>query len=277
MLARILVAGAGIPLLLLALFWPSGTAFLALMMLLGAVGVWEIGSSLRERGDSVELLWPLIGALIFISMGALPLGSRYAGPGLVGLFLLVLVRYGLRNEGQPFRRASQTLMLAAYPGLFGVAAALRMRGESMHLAPFPPVEEGALWILIAFLMVWVTDSGAYFIGRAWGRRKLAPQLSPSKTWEGALGGWLFATLLGLGLGFWANGVLFGSPVSGLLMGMGAGGVAQVGDLVESALKREIGVKDFGGWLPGHGGVMDRFDSFLFVVPLVSLWSGFSPP
>jgi phosphatidate cytidylyltransferase len=273
MLARIVVAGIGILLLLLFLFWPGGIAFTFCAWVLACGGALEMRAAMNRSGGAVEPAWPLLGVTLAIAAGVKPPGPAIAGAGIVALFLAVMTRYALSGSMSTVRHVSQWLLLTVYCGLWAIPAALRLQGG------VPPgfshrMEAGAVWVLIAFLMVWVTDSGAYFVGRALGRRKLAPRLSPSKTWEGAIGGWAFAALLGLGLGYWGKGTFFTGIGSGLLLGMLAGVWAQVGDLVESSMKRELGVKDFGGWLPGHGGVLDRFDSFLFVCPLVYFWSHF---
>ena len=126
------------------------------------------------------------------------------------------------------------------------------------------VERGALWVLWLLAMLWLGDSGAYFVGRAIGRRKLAPTLSPAKTVEGAVANLALCLLVG-----WQGGVALGLPLGWAIAGgLGVGILGQLGDLFESALKRAVGVKDFGGILPGHGGVLDRFDSFLFSAPWV---------
>jgi len=118
-------------------------------------------------------------------------------------------------------------------------------------------------------MLWLGDSMAYFVGRAVGRHRLAPALSPSKSWEGAWANFACCLLVGLGGSTW-----LGLPLwQGGVIGAGVGVLGQLGDLFESSLKRAIGVKDFGGILPGHGGVLDRFDSFLFSVPWVWWWLG----
>jgi phosphatidate cytidylyltransferase len=192
--------------------------------------------------------------------------------GLAAILVVALTVETFSREPKPVERLSSALMMAAYPGLIVVPLLLRQDLRTVTLSGHG-VERGAAWVTAAFLMVWITDTGAYFVGRGMGRRKLAPHLSPSKTWEGAVGGWLFATILGAALGYWGRGSLFsGGVASGLLLGALSGAWGQVGDLAESAMKRELKVKDFGGWLPGHGGVLDRFDSFLFVCPLVYLWS-----
>ena len=119
-----------------------------------------------------------------------------------------------------------------------------------------------LWV---FIVTWSTDIGAYFAGRAIGGPKLAPTLSPNKTWAGLIGGMMAAALLG---GWWAN-FTGQSPVLLWLAPLFAIG-AQVGDLFESGLKRRAGVKDSGTILPGHGGVMDRLDGLVMVASLTAL-------
>ncbi|CAM2744121.1 phosphatidate cytidylyltransferase [Salinicoccus roseus] len=130
-------------------------------------------------------------------------------------------------------------------------------------------EEGIIYILYGLLIVWVTDTGAYLFGRALGRRKLWPQISPNKTLEGFLGG-IFCSVL-LALLFYLMGWIEGVHVLLFLtLTMILSMFGQLGDLVESALKRHFDVKDSGRLLPGHGGVLDRFDSFIFVLPLMNI-------
>jgi phosphatidate cytidylyltransferase len=127
-----------------------------------------------------------------------------------------------------------------------------------------PGDPGAWAVLFVFLTTWACDTGAFFVGRTFGRHKLAPQLSPGKTREGAIGGLLAALVVGSVLG---NVLHLGSPLS-LLLGVVSGVLGQVGDLVASAIKRELGLKDFGALLPGHGGILDRFDSLLLTAPAI---------
>jgi phosphatidate cytidylyltransferase len=131
-------------------------------------------------------------------------------------------------------------------------------------------ERGAWLMLFVAVCVWSTDTFAYFVGRWFGRHKLAPQLSPGKTIEGSFGGFVGALAVGAAFGHWIHLPL----LHGIAVGALAGVLGQVGDLFESALKRELGIKDFGRVLPGHGGALDRFDSLLFVAPLAYLYLHF---
>lgn len=127
---------------------------------------------------------------------------------------------------------------------------------------------GLIYILFALLIVWVTDTGAYIFGRLFGKNKLWPEISPNKTIEGFVGGILSSTIIAI-----IFSINYDMPLSILplilvtwLFSM----FGQLGDLVESALKRHFDVKDSGNLLPGHGGILDRFDSFIFVLPLMNI-------
>ncbi len=131
--------------------------------------------------------------------------------------------------------------------------------------------DGLWWSTVAFGAVWLADTGAYFTGRAFGRTPLAPRLSPKKTWEGFAGGVVSAALTGGLLGWiWTIAATPGGPVgplSGLAIGAVAGLAGPTGDLGISMLKRQTGLKDAGDFLAGHGGVLDRIDSWLIGVPV----------
>jgi phosphatidate cytidylyltransferase len=130
----------------------------------------------------------------------------------------------------------------------------------------PALGAGAWWILYTLLLVWMCDTAAYFVGIRWGRHRMSPYLSPKKSWEGAAAGLLTSIALAIGLV-----PLLALPLSygcAALLGALVGTFGQVGDLAESLLKRQAGVKDSGRLIPGHGGMLDRVDSLLFVAPLV---------
>jgi phosphatidate cytidylyltransferase len=134
---------------------------------------------------------------------------------------------------------------------------------ALALAGLPPA--GVLEVLV---LVWVADTAAYFVGRAWGRRKLAPAISPSKTWEGAWGGIAGAVAYAIIGGTFLKGVGAWPVYAGVAVLLGA--ISIVGDLFESAAKRQAGVKDSGTLLPGHGGILDRIDSATAVLPMAAL-------
>jgi len=139
--------------------------------------------------------------------------------------------------------------------------------------------QGPLWLLTALMVVWAADSGAYFAGRAFGRHKLAPRVSPNKTWEGLLGGLLAGLLVAVGFGFgfgvagWA--LIEASQLPWLLLVTVLAVFASVlGDLFESLLKRHAGAKDSGQLIPGHGGVLDRVDGVLAALPVFAVGKDF---
>ena len=134
-----------------------------------------------------------------------------------------------------------------------------------HLGLFPHTRYGVVLILIAVVGPWISDSGAYFAGRFFGRHLLFPSLSPKKTVEGGLGGLLVTVLVVTPVAYL---LLDFSPMKSLLIGAVVSVASQCGDLFESSLKRILGVKDLGTFLPGHGGVLDRVDSLLFTAPAV---------
>jgi phosphatidate cytidylyltransferase len=132
----------------------------------------------------------------------------------------------------------------------------------LALAALPPLQ-----VLAVLVLVWVADTAAYFVGRAWGRRKLAPSISPGKTWEGAWGGIAAALAYAIICGGLAGGVAWVPLVAGAAV---LAVLSIVGDLFESAAKRQAGVKDSGTLLPGHGGILDRIDSATATLPLAAL-------
>jgi len=135
-------------------------------------------------------------------------------------------------------------------------------------------------VLAAMAIVWVADTAAYFSGRAFGRHKLAPQVSPGKTWEGVYGAWIAVALYALALVPYAGAAGFRLPVTTLAIASWVvfllllASISVVGDLFESLLKRHAGAKDSGALLPGHGGVLDRIDALLAAMPIAALAAEF---
>ncbi len=184
------------------------------------------------------------------------IAATFAGVGYVSLFFGSLI--GLRE--------------LFVPGDFPISAYFPVYGPDVPQGVVDTVYRwGGLTVLAVFVAIWVCDSAAYFVGRAWGRHKLFPRVSPNKSWEGAIAGFVAAVLVFLA----ARSLLpYLTLVSALVCGTIIGVFGQLGDLVESLLKRDAGVKDSSALIPGHGGVLDRFDSLLFVAPLIFVYLDF---
>jgi phosphatidate cytidylyltransferase len=134
-------------------------------------------------------------------------------------------------------------------------------------------DHGLFWTIVVFVCIWATDSGAYFVGSKIGKHPLWPQISPKKSIEGAVGGIVISMLIALGFAWYSPELL--SVGTALLLGLVIAIVGQIGDLMQSAYKRVKGIKDTGTLLPGHGGVLDRMDSWLIVFPFIH-WLGIIP-
>ncbi|HLK57672.1 MAG TPA: phosphatidate cytidylyltransferase [Chthonomonadaceae bacterium] len=191
--------------------------------------------------------------LIVLALAPVVFRAAYAGRAL-GRFRAGYGPFGFIYIGALF---SSFVLLRGMPGRLAVP-------------PFGEADYGAWVMLYVAVSVWATDTFAYFVGRTLGRHKLNQTLSPGKTVEGAIGGLVGGVLVGVAFGKWIH-----LPLQhGLVVGALAAIFGQLGDLFESALKRELNIKDFGNVLPGHGGSLDRFDSLLFVAPLAYLYLHF---
>lgn len=173
--------------------------------------------------------------------------------------LVLLIKIVSGNPQETMLRASRSAAAVLYVSwLFGHLYLIR----SVH-GPLQAWQiDGWKLAMMPIVLTWLVDTGAYGIGRLWGRRLLAPAVSPKKTWEGAMGGFAF----GVVGGFAASLFGFVPTAPGIAIGVFVGSFGQLGDLSESLLKREAGVKDSSSLIPGHGGVLDRFDSLLINVP-----------
>jgi phosphatidate cytidylyltransferase len=260
-LRRILTALVAAP-LVLGLAYLGGWPFAAFVGGLGVVGQVELYRMARSTGAAPNYTGGLVlGALVVAAL---------ARPGLWPLMALWLVLFlvaapFLLPQDRFLASLTTTLAAAVYPtGMLGSLVLLRA-------ARSPAVDNlGAFWLVVfVLLVVWATDIFAYYVGRSVGHRRLAPSISPNKTWEGTLGGLGAALVVAAGLKLTVlSGVGWGHVGALALIG---GGVSQVGDLMESQLKRSTGADDSSSLLPGHGGVLDRFDAMMVAAPLIYLY------
>lgn len=273
---RVLVAAVGIP-LAVAVVFAGGWALAGLLVLVSVLAALEF-YRMAERKNARPFR-ALGGALAagFVVLAAATADAPTAGTGFgllltVGaLAIAVAAIWGRGVEGEPLLVVSTTLFGAFYTGgLLSFGLSLR------HLPGSEGAWHGTALVFAPVLLTWSSDTFAYFVGRAWGTRKLIPRVSPGKTVQGAVGALVGTVLVAVAYAF----VLASFPTyrmgvaEAVVFGVLISVSAQVGDLVESLLKRDAGVKDSGTLLPGHGGALDRFDSLLFTLPLAYLFFRF---
>ncbi|MDQ7093367.1 phosphatidate cytidylyltransferase [Desulfosporosinus sp. PR] len=252
MLKRTISALIGAP-LFLGLTYLGGpyTAFLtAVLALLALREFLQIG---EHMGLNVWYKLTTVAAVFWLVI-VFFYDSKWVTPALVFWLLIVFGRLALTYPKAPLAEASFNLLAVLYPVVL-----------LSHLYLLRQHSHGVEWTFLTIFLVWATDTGAYLIGRQFGRHLLAPQVSPKKTVEGSVGGLILSVLVAVLFWHLAHDT---SLITYIMLGIIIGVSAQIGDLFESALKRSAGVKDSGNLIPGHGGVLDRFDSLLFALPLV---------
>ena len=256
---RLVVAAVGIPASLIVVY--AGGIYLALGLgFLGAVGYWEYAAMMREIGHR-----PLMGVGVLTAV-ALPLAVLGLGFPLAWVVAMVAVAIGaavatfrLPPPERPLSNAAVTVFGAVYLG------GLLSFGIPLREWFLPDRVEGTLLFFYPVFVTWSTDTGAYTGGKLFGRRQMSPTISPNKTVEGGLAGIVTGAGAALLYGLWVLPSA-GGVARSLLFGLLIAILAIVGDLVESALKRECGQKDSSSLLPGHGGFLDRLDSLLWTIP-----------
>jgi len=291
---RILFAVVAAPLALLIVL-VGGAPLAALLAVVSALGAWEFFRIARASGhrplDDVGIA---LAGLVPLVVHAQYLGLFELRPAILAIVALAVLAatIWLRGvDGQPLGAAATSLLGVLYTaGMLTFGYGIRyhdiVRGYDVvgarHLAigslsfGVPP---GGVLLIFPLVVTWASDIGAYFVGRALGKRKLIPSVSPGKTVAGAVGGLVASMLVAWAF---ARGVLVPvanlgfTPWGALVFGGLVSAAAQVGDLFESLLKREARVKDSSHIIPGHGGILDRFDSLIFVLPLAYLLLGWLP-
>jgi phosphatidate cytidylyltransferase len=251
LLTRTISAVVLIPLVLGAIY-VGGDLFLVLVALVLGLAAFEF-VRLMERGDyrpALLFTWGFLCVGLFVARDPQK-ASAWVRPAMAALLAGALV-WQLFHPARPAPTADWglTVVSGLYVGWMGG-----------HLVALRELPDGIQWLLLPLVITWSADSGAYFIGSTWGRYKLAPRLSPGKTWEGTVGGWLTGIVVGgLLAGLLAVGILHGLALGALI-----GVASPLGDLGISMIKRQVGAKDSSNLIPGHGGMLDRIDSILFTV------------
>jgi len=234
------------------------TAFFVLAATVVLLAVFELMDALVQTGHKPVIALGVLGGagMLWVSYIEEP---RFIAPvlggTLLGAFLLAL-RPGRGKT--PMSDVAWTLLGVAWIGGGGAGAVSILK-----------IDDNGLAMLVAFVLITALDDiGAYFVGTRFGKHKIAPSISPAKSWEGFFGGMVTALLGGMAFGAVVDGL---GVLDGLAIGGMCGLLAPVGDLIESMAKREIGIKDSGRLLPGHGGFLDRLDAIIFCAPAVYVY------
>ncbi|MCZ6890252.1 MAG: phosphatidate cytidylyltransferase [Gammaproteobacteria bacterium] len=260
---RIITALVLAPVILGAVVFLPQRYFELFFGVLAALGLYEWANLAGFASVRSKLLYVFAASAVTMVVLYLPGWWNWAlaAGGLFWLCAVVIVI--------AFGRANRAKALVANRGWTVGTGVLVFTATLVGLATLKSQVSGHWLVIWALSVVWSADIGAYFAGRAFGRHKLAPRVSPGKTWEGACGGVAASVLVGAGFALamqWPGSVTDWILISGALAI-----VSIFGDLYESAMKRAHGVKDSGALLPGHGGVLDRIDAILAVVPIFALW------
>jgi phosphatidate cytidylyltransferase len=262
MIKRILSSAIGLPCVLGILIYGSSTLVLTFFAVIQGLVAWEIMRIYVEEGPGFRrqnISLALASTLVFIVLLRAPHEDMLT---LLSVFLLGAAAMSALLPGsmeQRSHRSGSVVLAMAYAIL-----------PWLMIAQLYQKAENERFVILLLSIAWAGDTTAYFCGRTWGRRPMAPFISPKKTWEGALGGFLGSCLAALVVARIYGGELGSWPFM-LAVGAACALVGQCGDLFKSVFKRHRGIKDSGRLLPGHGGLLDRMDSALLAAPILNLF------
>jgi phosphatidate cytidylyltransferase len=266
---RAISAAVLVPVLLIVLAF-GGAVLAAAVALLVVLAAFEVFRLLKAAGYQTFALLGTALALLVVLDAAFPGVLEGSGLllGAVGIVLIAVASFTRLDPHDGLSTWMATIFGALYVSLLSFL--IRLGQDAPDVAPGSPLsalgaERG--WILLLVLAVWSYDTGAFLVGKNFGRTKFLTHISPSKTVEGLVGG-VVATTAVTALLLWGLGQ---NPIHALVLGPLTALAAQAGDLAESVIKRAAGAKDSGTLIPGHGGILDRVDSFVFAAPVVTLY------
>ena len=263
---RIIVSLIAIPLIITACFY-GGIPFLIFTLFIGLAAFGEFSKLVQNKNASVNI------GLGYLSVAVIILNSYFKFTDvktiLIGSTVLIFLTELFRNKDSAIINIGTTLLGVVY---FGVVASTILLIREFFGGSEMLYTEGGYLIISILISIWVCDSAAFFLGSAFGKHKLFPRVSPNKSWEGAIAGFVFAIISMMAAKFYF--IDFLSLQDAIVIGFIVGTVGQMGDLVESLIKRDAGVKDSSAIIPGHGGIFDRFDSLLLAAPVVYLYLHF---
>ena len=277
MFKRVMVAVVGLPLLILILGWVPSWATMLLLAAMCAIGAWELmRAAAGEKGRPLIPLAAIAAALVPVcvyleesianaaltALPVLPFAALVGAVFIFVIFALAIHRYD-EEKGIPFAAVTCAIFAGlVFPLMLSCLLRLRLLGNL-----------GPALVFLPLAISFGSDTFALFAGMLCGKHKLAPKVSPKKTVEGAIGG-LIGGVIGVTLlhliASSLGRIILQSPLQILVYGIVGSAISQIGDLSFSVIKREFGVKDYGHLLPGHGGILDRFDSVTFAAPAVWL-------
>ncbi|MBM4203239.1 MAG: phosphatidate cytidylyltransferase [Gammaproteobacteria bacterium] len=254
---RVITALILAPGIIAAIYLLNTTALGAVLAIFTGLAAWEWGLLAGMQSTTLRLTYVCAALLVTLLLWIIGMATAV-------LWLLVLVWITALVAVLTWPESGSWI---AKPVVVGSIGLLVLAGVVIALLTVHQLPSGPHWLLFGLLICWAADIGAYFAGKAFGRHKLAVEVSPGKTWEGAMGGLLLALAVCSSILVY-EGVFdwIWIPVLALLVA-----ISIIGDLFESLLKRASGIKDSGSLFPGHGGVLDRIDSILAVAPFYALW------
>lgn len=257
---RIITAAILIPIVIAVIFLLDTIWFSALFAVFVAIGAWE-WAGLCKLSKKYQYLYSLITVLILAGLYSASnndLNNSVILSGVIYWLIAVVLVFLYQKQRNLLSKSPLVLLIV------GLLLLIPMWVSLTVLKSFP--ENGAILIMLLMLLIWGADTGAYFVGKKWGKRRLASRVSPGKTWEGSIGGIVAGIAIALAYVIVSNEIS-NHGIALISLSILTVSISIIGDLMESMVKREAGIKDSGSILPGHGGVMDRIDSLTAAAPV----------